>query len=262
MTDNIEDLLTIKQAAKMLNVSEMSLRRWTNDGKLACLRVGAHRSRRFRRTDLVAFLEKQEVSAPSKGKIISLKPVKKAHQHVLLEGLEIEYGSHLCSFYDNLTGCQKLAVPLLADGLRNGEICFLIASPKTQNVLIAALKKAGCNFDSALKSGQILVSDGEPNKEAMLKFLQQSFAKATSSGNQAMRLVGDMSWALEKGWALDDILEYESLFNNTLGRQYPVVALCQYDVDDFSGKGVLGALRCHEDTFKYPLNRFLGTVAH
>lgn len=262
MTDHIEDLLTIKQAAKMLNVSEMSLRRWTNAGKLACLRVGAHRSRRFRRTDLIQFLEQQEVSVPAKGKVVSLKPVKKPHPHLLLEGIAIDYGSHLCSFYDNLTGCQKLAVPLLADGLRNGEVCFLIASPKTQNILIAALQKADCNIDAARESGQLLVSDGESNKEAMLKFLQSNFAKATGSGNQSMRLVGDMSWALEKGWSVDDILEYESLFNNTLGRQYPIVALCQYDVDDFSGKAVLGALRCHEDTFKYPLNRFLGTVAH
>jgi transcriptional repressor of dcmA and dcmR len=211
---------------------------------------------------LVQFLEKQEVSVAAKGKTVNLKPVKKLHPHLLLEGVAIDYGSHLCSFYDNLTGCQKLAVPLLADGLRNGEVCFLIASAKMQKILIAALQKADCNVEAALESGQLLVRAGESNKEAMLKFLQTSFAKATGSGNQSMRLVGDMSWALEKGWSVDEILEYESLFNNTLGRQYPVVALCQYDVEDFSGKGILGALRCHEDTFKYPLNRFLGTVSH
>tara|TARA_B110000208_G_C11696879_1_gene404385 strand:- start:86 stop:877 length:792 start_codon:yes stop_codon:yes gene_type:complete len=263
MTDNIEELLTIKQAAKILNVSEMSLRRWTNAGKLACLRVGAHRSRRFRRTDLIQFLENQEVSLPSKRKKASLQTSQaESTPHVVLEGINIDYGSHLCSFYDNEIGCHKLSIPLLAEGLRNGEICFLIASPKTQKIMIQALQKADCNFEAALESGQLLVSAGESNKEAMLKFLHTNFAEATRTGNQLMRLVGDMSWALEKGWGLDEILEYESLFNNTLGRQYPIVALCQYDVDDFSGKGILGALRCHEDTFKYSLNRFLGTVAH
>jgi hypothetical protein len=35
-----EDLLDIKQAARYLQVSETSLRRWTNGGgQLACLRV-------------------------------------------------------------------------------------------------------------------------------------------------------------------------------------------------------------------------------
>ena len=51
-----EPLLDIEQAARFLNVSETSLRRWTNDGRLACLRVGRRRERRFRKADLLAFL--------------------------------------------------------------------------------------------------------------------------------------------------------------------------------------------------------------
>jgi excisionase family DNA binding protein len=54
-----EDLLDIKQAARYLQVSETSLRRWTNSGQLACLRVGRKRERRFRRADLLAFMEYQ-----------------------------------------------------------------------------------------------------------------------------------------------------------------------------------------------------------
>jgi len=43
------ELLDIGQAAAFLNVSEASLRRWTNSGRLVCLRVGQRRERRFRR---------------------------------------------------------------------------------------------------------------------------------------------------------------------------------------------------------------------
>ena len=57
-----EQLLDIQQAAQFLHVSETSLRRWTNSGRLACLRVGGKRERRFRRADLVAFMEHQPVS--------------------------------------------------------------------------------------------------------------------------------------------------------------------------------------------------------
>lgn len=77
-----------------------------------------------------------------------------------------------------------------------------------------------------------------------------------------MRLVGDMSWAFEKGWEISEIIAYEESYNNTLGHQYPIVSLCQYDANIFSGTGILNALRCHEDTFNYPVNRFLGTVEH
>lgn len=64
MSDH-EDLLDIKQAARFLQVSETSLRRWTNAGQLACLRVGRKRERRFRRADLLAFMEEQPVRNPT-----------------------------------------------------------------------------------------------------------------------------------------------------------------------------------------------------
>src|SRR3989442_14772045 len=50
------ELLDIAQAAAFLHVSQMSLRRWTNSGRLPCFRVGGRRERRFRRADLLAFL--------------------------------------------------------------------------------------------------------------------------------------------------------------------------------------------------------------
>jgi excisionase family DNA binding protein len=40
-----DELLDIEQAARFLNVSETSLRRWTHAGRLACLRVGRRRVR-------------------------------------------------------------------------------------------------------------------------------------------------------------------------------------------------------------------------
>lgn len=49
------ELLDISEAAQFLNVSETSLRRWTNDGLLPCLRIGRRRERRFRRADLSGF---------------------------------------------------------------------------------------------------------------------------------------------------------------------------------------------------------------
>src|SRR6267143_1435718 len=58
------ELLDIQQAAALLRVSETSLRRWTNAGRLACLRVGGRRGRRFRRADLPALRERNPSAAP------------------------------------------------------------------------------------------------------------------------------------------------------------------------------------------------------
>ena len=69
-----QDFLDIKQAARLLQVSETSLRRWTNAGLLACLRIGRKRERRFRRADLVAFMEEQPARHAVAG------PVQSAYQ--------------------------------------------------------------------------------------------------------------------------------------------------------------------------------------
>ena len=260
--DETESLLTIKQAAKILNVSEMSLRRWTNAGKLSCVRVGTHRSRRFRQQDLVNFIEKQGGDNKSTQNDREQCNLDVTRSHVNLEGVSIEYGSHLCSLYDDRTGRQKLAIPLLADGLKNGETCFLVATPDVQKEFLNELKDIKFDIKSAIKNGQLLVTDGEKNMEDMLSFLRTEFTKATRSGESPMRLVGDMSWALSKGWEPHEIFAYEHVYNSTLGHQYQIVSLCIYDVNDFTGKGVLSALRCHEDTFKFPLNRFFGTADH
>ena len=63
MSETIEGaqkLLTIAEAAALLNVSKMTIRRWTNSGKLACSRIGPRKERRFLRTDLQKLLSADE----------------------------------------------------------------------------------------------------------------------------------------------------------------------------------------------------------
>ena len=71
-----------------------------------------------------------------------------------------------------------------------------------------------------------------------------------------LRLVGDMEWALSAGWDEQEVYEYELEYNNTLGHRFPIIGLCQYDVNVFSGQGILDALKSHEDTYQYPIEKF------
>ncbi len=50
-------LLTTKEAADFLRVSEASIRRWADAGKLKCYYVGDRGERRFMREDLLAYLQ-------------------------------------------------------------------------------------------------------------------------------------------------------------------------------------------------------------
>ncbi len=248
--DQNSELLNIKEAAALLKVSEASLRRWTNAGRLACMRLGAKRERRFKREDLMAFMEGRDAQHTH----AASRP-----SEVLLEGVAIEYGNHICTLYENDLGRLKWSVPFIQDGLRNGEGCLLIATKAVRDEVLSHINEVWNGVPEAIEKGQLIQSDGIPNGEAMCRFVEESVMAATRAGMRSFRLLGDMSWCLELGMSYDELLAYEVRYNHDIARRFPLVSVCQYDVRDFSGSAVLNALKCHEDTFNYSLSRFLAS---
>jgi len=253
-TENEAELLNIKEAASLLKVSEISLRRWTDSGKLRCFRIGGKRERRFRRVDLMTFLENQEVTTPAQ----STGATESRAAHIFLEGIAIEYGKHLCSLYESDMGRVKLAVPFLTDGLRKGDVCFLIAADVEKSEILAQLTEVYGDLSKAVEGKKLIISEGMDSGSDMHDYLEQNFLLATRSGNQCLRVLGDMSWFLHKGLDIDDLFDFENKYNRTLARRFPVISLCQYDARKFSGTSIVSALKSHEDTYQYPLCQFVG----
>jgi len=256
---NEEELLNIKQAAGFLNVSEASLRRWTDSGRMPCYRVGAQRARRFKRDDLVAFIGGPSKHIPATGDGSAGKPeplMTDNDNHVRLAGLDIQYGHHICAIYGHHAGRLKLSVPLLRDGLMSGDVCFLIADQAARVPILEALQKVCPETRAAIGENRLILPSYKEDKERMLDSLEAQFLAVTNSGERKLRLVGDMQWALASGWDLQEIYAYELKYNNTLGHRFPIISLCQYDAEVFSGKGVLDALKSHEDTYQYPIGNF------
>ncbi len=46
-TQDFPELLTIKEAAKLINVHPNTLRNWEKDGKIQAVRLGSRRDRRY-----------------------------------------------------------------------------------------------------------------------------------------------------------------------------------------------------------------------
>jgi excisionase family DNA binding protein len=60
----LKPLLTLDEASTYLAVSKTTLRRWTNDGRLACHRVGPRNERRFDPDVLDSFVASGVSDAP------------------------------------------------------------------------------------------------------------------------------------------------------------------------------------------------------
>ena len=223
-----DELLDIKQAAQFLKVSETSLRRWTNAGRLACLRVGRRRERRFRRADLLAFVEQQPVA----GAALSRLP-----------------GSHLCGLYASDLSRINLAVAFLADGLHSGSVSYLAAAPDARDQILTHLERRRPSLHSHIDAGRLVLSEYAASPPAQLDYWETTLAVATRAGAHSLRVVGDVSGGLGPQVAPYELVEYE-LGYDRLQQRFPVDTLCLYDVRRCSGIGVLDVLNCHKDVFR------------
>lgn len=240
-----ETLLDIKEAARFLNVSETSLRRWTNSGRLQCLRIGRRRERRFRRLDLLAFLEQPALGRPSEPNPPTGRLVTDRQRDSLTEG------AHLCGFYGTDSDRVRLAVGFIASGLADQTVCYLVGPHETRSAILAGLELEIPAVATLIADGRIVATDYQSSPEAQVAFFESRFAAAMQGGATSFRVVGDLtSFAQQAGAAA--LVRYETGYSATIARRYPVVTLCQYDVRRLAGPDILTALQGHPDTLSHP----------
>ena len=246
------ELLDIHDAGGFLNVSETSLRRWTNAGTLPCLRIGRRRERRFRRADLLAFMEHQPLR-PTRGEAL---PAIDAPERWVDQPITVTQGSHLCAFYDSDLGRATLAVGFLLDGLREGSVVYLVASARSAKQILKYLKQKRPSLERNIGAGRLVVSDYQKSWRAQINEFELRLTAAAAAGAQSFRVFGD-TWEMRKKSSANSFVDYETAYDQFIARRFPVVTICAYDVRRFSGRAVLDALKAHRDTFRYPIERAL-----
>lgn len=256
MADSGEELLDIKQAAQFLRVSETSLRRWTNAGLLASLRVGGRRERRFRLRDLVDFMEHHP--GRQAGRQDPTVIGAEAPQ-VQVGGVSLAVGAHLAGLYDTDHGRAAQAAQFLADGLRPGTVCVILARIEHQACVLDLLQQAsGAPIQDEIAAGRLILSEYFPDIRPQIGFLERGMLGALRQGASSIRLVGDVgSGPLGQGSSGETFTRYENEYHHAIARRFPVVTLCQYDARLLSGVDVLAVYRCHSENFSIPAERLL-----
>jgi excisionase family DNA binding protein len=242
-----QELLNTAEAARFLRVSQASIRRWSDARLLPSHRVGRRRERRFAESDLVQFLNRGEKpSAPS--------------QPVALDvgGVSIPVPGHLATFYSSDAGRTRLTIPFLADGLRFGQPCLLVATNDILKVYMEALRNLdGFHLSQAEASGQFTaVGFDGATAERAVSFWEGKFADILSRGPALIRHVGEMACVRPMFPSEDEMLRFEEGYE-VMCRRFPVSAICQYDVREFDGVAMLRVLKAHPDLFEQRLATFL-----
>ncbi|TMD25556.1 MAG: helix-turn-helix domain-containing protein [Chloroflexi bacterium] len=227
-------MLNTAEAARFLRVSQASIRRWADSGRLRVSRVGGRRERRFNESDLLAFMERA--------------PAGRAESQVTVGGVAVPVPGHLATFYTSDAGGMRLSVPFLAEGLRLGQPCVLVATEPLASRYLRA-------FNGLHRNLTVVAFNGGTAGEAIAEW-EQKLSEYVAEGATVIRLVGEMKAERTMFKSEEEMLRYEEAFQ-LMSKRYPVAVLCQYDVREFDGLTLVRALKAHPDMFELRIGAFL-----
>ena len=159
---------------------------------------------------------------------------------------------HLCLLYGSQEEQFAAAIPFVGMGLERGERCIYVADDNTVEAVLAALRAEGIDTESALRAGALSLATkrdaylrhGHFDPDAMIHYLEETTDAAIAAGFSALRVTGEMTWALGNAPGAERLIEYESKLAHFFDRK-PCVALCQYNHRRFPAEVLLGVIRTH-----------------
>jgi excisionase family DNA binding protein len=257
----MEKLLNVRQAAALLNVSQMTVRRWTNDGMLPCFRIGKKQERRFSEKNLYAFIAGRTsdpavmIHAADTGTVAPApnRPADRSYGVALgFADLHVPDGSHLTHLYLDRAEALGIQGFFVRQGLNTGDTVMVVAPADRRDTLLDTLDRDGIPVRDLIRQNRLIHDKGRQTPEQMTALI----SGAAGSAKTGFRLVGDMSWAAAAGWSLEQI---KTLEENTNTRLAPgLLFLCQYSLTEFSGAQTMMALETHAfSIYKNKLTRLL-----
>jgi len=243
------NVLTIEEAARFLNVSKISLRRWTNTGRLRCFRIGVRGERRFAKTELEAFLADEGAncvhSPTATAAIDGPWPSVGLHPPSNDNHISLHYSSEEQQF--------RMFRPYLLKYVRLGAPILYIYDSTPRARLMSLMRSEGIDPDEltrrgvlrAVASSEAYLRGGGFSADAMLAFVEKSVQEMLPEGKSKALITGEMSWYCSGANGVSGILDYERRLNRLADRFPHVVMLCQYHIDRFDSAMTLGALCAH-----------------
>jgi len=236
--------LTIAEAAEFLHVSETSLRRWTNSGKLPSFRIGGRNERRFLMDDLLAFMPSAgSQPALSKQRASEVQMISESHSHQ----------RHICLFYLNPDEQWQLLRPYILEYLNAHVPVVYVQDSTPPSRLLELLRAEGLPLEELIARGllrllppaQTSLLGGSFDVQRMLSFLEAAILGALAAGYSRILIIGEMTWSLDIGLNAEQLKTFEARVN-PIAEKYPAATLvCQYDLRRFDGPGILDALLTH-----------------
>ncbi len=243
----MKPLLTIEDAANYLRVSKTSLRRWTNEGRLECVRVGARAERRFRLESLDRFLQ----AAPQPGPTEALdgQDPMAALDAAAARGIT----RHVSLHHHDREELWRLFRPYVAWHLQRGAPFLWVHEAGLRTDVLARLRAEGSDPEQLIERGllrllvpaEAYLRTGRFDPDRMVDFMESAILDFRAMGHTTLLISGEMTWCLSGAPGVEGMIAYEGKLNDLLRRHPGVTIVCHYDLERLGSKITLGALCTH-----------------
>ena len=165
---------------------------------------------------------------------------------------DLRAGDHLCYLYGTEEEHRAVLTPFLRQGLERGEKVVYIVDARTAKTIRGYLQDNGLGVEPYLARGQLVIltrddaymREGVFDPEGMIALLRAETEQALAEGYPALRVTGEMTWALRGLPGSERLIEYEAKLNEFFPSSQ-CLAICQYDRRRFDPAVLLDVLRTH-----------------
>ena len=165
---------------------------------------------------------------------------------------ELTPGDHLCCLYRTEEEHRSLLTPFLWQGLEQNHRILYVVDSHTADQILDYLREGGLEVERYVQSDQLSICTardsylrgGAFDPDAMIALLKEETDRSFEQGYDALRVTGEMSWALGGHPGSDRLIEYETKLNQFLPGSR-AIGLCQYDRCEFEPELLKDVLRTH-----------------
>ncbi len=161
-------------------------------------------------------------------------------------------GTHMCFIFSRKEERERIISEYVNSGLAGGEyVGYYINVPKESETIYpykAKTDKNNTEYKGEFKLTRALDTycpEGFFDPDKMLGNLKEFYVHNCKEQNfPAVRVTGEMEWALEDLPGTEKLMLYEAKVNDLLN-DYPVTAICQYDASKFDALTIMECMKVH-----------------
>ncbi|PLX34683.1 MAG: hypothetical protein C0604_01165 [Clostridiales bacterium] len=164
---------------------------------------------------------------------------------------KIDTGDHLVLLYKD-ENIENMVASFIKASLDRNERCMYVKGDTDTEKMLVKLSHL-VDSKKAIEEGSLFImdrseaysKDGLFMPDKMVALLQSEAKNAVIDGYSGLSVTGELSWVLDYEDGRERIIEYEWKLNDRVFDDYPVTALCRYNMNRFNPSMIKSIIELH-----------------